>query len=679
MPPKSKANQGAVVPPAAAPQIQVPPDRRRPIHATLEQIQSAIEVARNLPYGPNININPNSDVTEATRFTSCIRVMSGRFIPQGAMGNPQAKTTVTFIAGEHSGVVGIFQGVQNSTGTRAFPIIDIEIPNVFPFINIRNPPITFKYTLGTLLNKALLGEHILVELQQILESLHGLSTEEICNLLNQAFERLQYVKEKEVSGYIYYCEEQLEKRIAIQGAESCGDVSAFSPEFKKDLGDFSKVFRIGAEYSPDFHGVPLKIIVFTDGPSDIYKINWSLVPTEINSNHAVATAFEEFVSNTAFNFVFNIEVIIPGHGTFVINLSLNKPEFHTLFGEKCYMLLHDLISFLRMYISSEIFKGIIIGEVLKLDLTVAKGDIISALSDMSLRIFDMGCAACRDVIDVTVTPPKYSRLVLDFFTRENTELGGDNSFNTFRLLPSLGDVNVDMLPRGINRETLSTSQIAVHVPRDFSPAVVVRKFGYNLLETGIGDLNEDSMKRHLPDTQQSELEDAPPGNYEKLTAIDIQDIIGQMNGEISGKKICLKPISNRQSSKKKKTSVDDDVSMADKNENIDKLLQKSEQILNDVNQLEQPTYKSEPPSGGVLSVFSGLANLFLRLGQSLGSRLGFGVGGGGGGIHRNITKTRNRRRKNKTKKRYRKYNKRHKKTYRLHKNHKHKIHKSHKK
>lgn len=675
MPPKAKpgAKPGAVQP-AEAPQIQVPPERQPPIRATHEQIRKAIEVARTLPYGPNIN--PNSDLTETNRFTSCIRATSGRFIPQGAMGNPQAKTTVTFIAGEHSGVVGIFQGVQNSIGTRAFPIIDIEIPNVFPFINIHNPRITFEYTLGTLLNKTLLGEHILVELQQILETKHGLSTEKICKLLNQAFERLQYVKENEVSGYIYYCEEQLKKRIAIQGAESCGDVSAFSPEFKKDLHDFSKVFRIGAEYSPDFRGVPLKIIVFTDGPSDIYKINWSLVPTEINSNHAVATAFEEFVSNTAFNFVFNVEVIIPGLGTFVINMSLHKPQFHKLFGQKRYMLLHDLISFLNMYVSSEPFQETIIGQIQNFNDKVARGVIISALSDMSLRIFDMGCAACRDVIDVTATPSKYSRLVLDFFTTENTELGGDDSFKTFRLLPSLGEINSFMLPKDINITILSTSQIAVHVPTGFLSAVVVRNFRYDLLDTGTGDLNEDSMEQQQRETQESQLTDAPPEKYEKLTAKHIQDIIGQMNGEISGEKICLKPISNRQSSKKKKTSVDDTgVSMADKKENIDNLLQQSEQILNDVNQLEQPKYIFEPPSGGVLSVFGGLANLVIGLGKSLGSRLGFGVRGGGGGIHRNITKTRNRRRKNKTKKRSRKYNKRQRKTYRLHKKHKHKSHK----
>jgi hypothetical protein len=106
-------------------------------------------------------------------------------------------------------------------------------------------------------------------------------------------------------------------------------------------------------------------------------------------------------------------------------------------------------------------------------------------------------------------------------------------------------------------------------------------------------------------------------------------------------------------------------------------LQKSDQMLNDVNQLHEPRSqledRSQPPSKGILSVFSGLANLV----RGLGSRLGLGFGGGGarGGIHKNITKTRNRRRKNKTKKRYRKNNKRQRKTYRLHKKHKHKSHK----
>jgi hypothetical protein len=662
MPPKSKkvpgTKQGAVGAEAAAPHIQVPPERQRPVRATDEQIRMAIEVARKLPYG--LNINPNSDVTEANRFVSCIRVTSYRFIPQKATEDLQAKTTVTFIAGEHSGVIGIFLGVQDQTESRVFPIIDVEIPDVFPFINIHNPRITFEYTLGTLLNKALLGEHILLVLRQILENRYGLSTKDICKLLNQAFKELQDVKEKEVSEYIRYCEQQLKERIDMLGAESCGDVSAFSPEFKKDLHDFSKVFRIGAEYSPDFNGIPLKIIVFTDGSSDIYKINWSLVPKDIFRATVEREAFENFVSNTAFNFVFNVEIIIPGHGTFVINMSLHKPQFHTLFGIKRYMLLPDLISFLRMYISSEIFKGIIIGKVLKLDLTVAKGDIISALSDMSLRIFDMGCAACRDVIDVTVEVPTHSMLGLDFFTRGNTE-SRDVSFSTFRLLPSLSEINESRLPIGITRETLSISQIAVHVPDGFSPAVVVSDFRYDLVDTGIGDLNVNSQEQQQRETQESELMDAPPEKYEKLTAKHIQDIIGQMNGEISGEKICLKPISNKQS--------------------VLYFLQRSQQMLNDVDQLDEPRPQledgSQPPSKGILSVFSGLANLV----RGLGSRLGLGFGGGGarGGIHKNITKTRNRRRKNKTKKRSRKYNKRHKKTYRLHKNHKHKIHKSHKK
>lgn len=121
--------------------------------------------------------------------------------------------------------------------------------------------------------------------------------------------------------------------------------------------------------------------------------------------------------------------------------------------------------------------------------------------------------------------------------------------------------------------------------------------------------------------------------------------------------------------------------MADKKENIDKFLQQSQQMLNDVNQLDEPRPQledgSQPPSQGILSVFGRLANLVLGLGTRVKASLRFG--GGGGIINRNITKTRNRRRKNKTKKRYRKTNKRHQTTYRLHKNHKHKIHKSHKK
>ena len=672
MPPKSKKNALVAGPAAAvpAPQIQVPPERQRPVRATPDQIRRAIEVTRKLPYGPNLNPN---DEKNKNHFASCIEVTSCRFIAQEPREELQAKTTVTFIAGEHSGIIGIFQGVQDTTESRAFPIIDVEIPDVSTV-----DPIPVEYILGTLLNKALLGEDILVELQQILETKHGLSTKKICELLNKAFERLQDVKGREVSEYIQYCEEQLKQRKSNLGEEECSNDSAFSPEFMKDVREFSKVFRIGAEYSPDFHGVPLKIIVFTNGSSDKYKINWSLVPTAINSNHVIATAFETFVSNTAFNFVFNVEVSIPGHGTFVINLSLNKTEFHRLFLDKCYMLLHDLISFLRMYVLSGQFKQIIIDEIKNKDETVHPDDNIAALNDTSLRIFDMGCAACREVVDVTVEPPIYSRLELDFFTRENTE-SRDVGFNTFRLLPSLGEINESRLPLGITRETLSTSQIAVHVPTGFSSAVVVSPFRYDILDTDIGDLTEDSMKRQQPESYQSLHDDAPLGNYENLTARDIQDIIGQMNGDIkgnNGKKICLKPVSKI--TKKQRLSDDPMVLLATKTKDIDNFLQQSQQILDDVNQLEQPQLEhvSHPPSKGILSVFSGLANLV----RGLGSRLGFGgEGGGGGGIHKNITKTRNRRRKNKTKKRYRKNNKRQRKTYRLHKNHKHKIHKSHKK
>jgi len=684
-----------------APQIQVPVEQAPPIHATPEQIQSAIEVARTLPYGPNIN--PNDDVTAANNFASCIEVMSSRFIPQNPKENLEAKTTVTFIAGEHSGIIGIFLGVQDPTQSRAFPIIDVEIPDVSPFIT-NFPPITpelqiklkLKYILGTLLNKALLGEDILVQLQQILETLDGSGTEEICVLLNEAFERLQCVKGKEVSEYIKYCEEKLKQKLGIWGREACSNDSAFSDDFMTDVREFSKVFRIGAEYSPDFNGVPLKIIVFTDGPSDKYKINWSLVPQDIFDDPVKKEAFETFVSNTAFNFVFNVKVIIPGHGTFVINLSLNKKKFHPLFGRKCYMLLHDLISFLLMYISSDIFKGIIIGEILKLDKHVNRDDNIEALINMSLIIFDMGCAVCREDIDVTVTPPKYSRLVFDFFTRENME-SRDDRFKTFRLLPDLSDINEVMLPTGINRDTLSISQIAVHVPNGFSSAVVVRPFGYNILDTGTGNLGDDSMKQEPSFSQRSDnsqLDDAPPGKYEKLNAKDIKAIIDQMNVDIeskNGKNVCLTPISQGAVKRQRQQISDSDSDYdrlieakqeaAAKNEDIDKFLRQSQQMLNDVDQLRQPQSedKSQPPSQGILSVFSGLASLVLGLGTSLRSRLGFGGGGGRGVIHRNITKTRNRRRKNKTKKLSRKHNKRHRKTHRLHKNHKHKIHKSHKK
>ena len=477
--------------------------------------------------------------------------------------------------------------------------------------------------------------------------------------------------------------------MGVLGDEACSDDSAFSPEFMKDVREFSKVFRIGANYSPDFRGVPLKIIVFTQGASDTYNINWSLVPATISTNTDTANEFERFVLNTAFNFVFNVEVSIPGHGIFVINLSLNKTEFHRLFGQKCYMLLHDLISFMRTYISSEEFKRIIKGTIQEKYRTMTGNQDVNieslitvSLMNMLLRIFDMGCAACREVVDVTVTPPKCSRLGLDFFTRGNME-SRDDRFKTFRLLPSLGDINETRLPSGINRETLSTSQIAVHVPDDFSWAVVVRNFGYNLLDTGTGDLSVDTQEQQPSDTQQSALDDAPPGNYENLTAKDIQGIIEQMNGDIkgkNGKKICLKPISQG-AAKRKKITDSGDVSIAktESIDKIDKLLQQNQQILDDIGQLEQPQHVLQPPSKGILSVFSGLANLVRGLGTSLRSSLGFGVGGAGRVIHRNITKTRNRRRKNKTKKRSRKYNKRQRKTYRLHKKHKHKIHKSHKK
>ena len=663
-----------------APQIQIPAEQAPPIRATQQQIQAAIEIMRTglpLGYGPNINTN---DEETANKFASCIEVMSCRFIPQKPREVLEAKTTVTFFAGEHSGVVGILLRVQDPTESRAFPIIDVEIPDVSPFITDPPIPVEYEYILGTLLNKALLGEDIIDELYKILEIKHGLSTKEICDLLNEAFEKLQVVKGREVSEYIKYCEEKLKQKMGIWGDEACSDESAFSADFMRDVDNFSKVFRIGAEYSPEFNGVPLKIIVFTDGPSDKYKINWSLVPQDTFDNPDKKQAFETFVSNTAFNFVFNVEVSIPGRGTFVINLSLNKTEFHLSFGKKCYMLLHDLISFLRMYISSDTFKEIIIGEILKLDIGVNRENNIKALINILLRIFDMGCAACREVINVTVRPPKYSSLIFDFFTRENME-SGDDRFKTFRLLPSLGDVNVYMLPQGVTSETLSISQIAVHVPNGFSSAVVVRPFGYNILDTGTGNLGDDSMKQEPSFSQRSDnsqLDDAPPGNYEKLTAIDIQGIIDQMDGNIKSKNVntvCLKPTSHG-AVKRQKITDSDDVSIAAKNEDIDKFLRKSRQMLNDVNQLQQPEHILERPSHGILSVFSGLASLVIGLGTRLRSRLGFGGGGvggiGGGVIHRNITKTRNRRRKNKTKKRSRKNNKRQRKTYRPHKNYKHK-------
>ncbi len=270
-------------------------------------------------------------------------------------------------------------------------------------------------------------------------------------------------------------------------------------------------------------------------------------------------------------------------------MSLNKEKLHRVFRKRVFrkrvfhndhnrffIILPDFVTFLQMYLSSEEFKNLICScvkeyiESHELTAHILHAHILHALGFelMIVRIFDEGCTSCNEVVDFTEpTTPNNLNLSLDFHYSQNPGIC-PKGYKCFTILPD----PVQLIPN----VDLSKSLIHATVSDRLSSVLTQSNDRGDLFRTGHGSSQVgDSLEVQPPQSQ----------------SLESQDI-----------NTCVK-----------------NVNLVTERD----ILESSNQLLNDVNQLRQPVRSSHTSLSHILSLFTGLATSVIR-----GLKTTVGMGGG---------------------------------------------------